>query len=77
MDGGLAQLLGDRQANRWGTSLGAVRASRGQRAEGKLSLNPPRERGMCGAAGTGGTVIPGLGDVCDIVPPLISGDLSC
>lgn len=32
---------------------------------------------MCGAAGTGGTVIPGLGDVCDIAPLLTSRDLSC
>lgn len=77
VDGGLAQLLGDHQANWWGTSLEAAGASWGQGAGGQLALIPPREHGVCGAAGTGGTVIPGLGDVCNIVPLLTSGDLSC
>lgn len=76
-DEGLAQVLGYQQANWWGTSLRAAGARRGQDAGGQLALIPPREHDMCGAAGTGGAVIPGLGDVCDTVPLLTSGDLSC
>lgn len=77
VDGGLAQLPGYQQASWWGTSLGAAGAWQGQDAGGQLALIPPREHGMCGAAGTAGTVISGLGDVCDIAPLLTSGDLSC
>lgn len=76
-DGGLAQPLGEQQASWWGASLGAAWASRGQGAGGQLALIPPREHDTCGAAGTGGTVTPGLGDVCDIAPLLTGEDLSC